>query len=52
MPILKEIWTVFWESCKETPRGMLMPFVSFWRTATRNPVLESSNDGSGERRAI
>jgi len=35
-----ELWQVFWNSCKETPRGMAAPFVAFWRTAIKNPVLE------------
>lgn len=41
---LKELWTVFWDSCKETPKGMFMPFVAFWITATRNPVLDPSSE--------
>jgi hypothetical protein len=36
---LNELWTVFWNACKETPKGMFMPFVAFWHAATHNPVL-------------
>lgn len=45
---LNELWNVFWSACKETPKGMFMPFLSFWRTATHNPVLDQS--GSGEKK--
>lgn len=38
--MIKELWIVFWNACKETPKGMFMPFVAFWHTATHNPVLE------------
>jgi len=34
------LWKVFVSACKETPRGMAAPFVSFWKAATHNPVLE------------
>jgi hypothetical protein len=40
---LAELWQVFWDACKETPRGMSVPFVAFWRTAIKNPVLERKN---------
>jgi hypothetical protein len=43
---LKELCVVFWSACKETPKGMFMPFVAFWRTATHNPVLERSDHGN------
>ena len=36
---LLELWRVFWEACKETPRGMFAPFLAFWQTAIHNPVL-------------
>lgn len=39
-PVIKELWKVFWMACRETPRGMIAPFLAFWRTATRNPVLD------------
>lgn len=41
--ILRELWTTFWEACKETPRGMAAPFVAFWNAAIHNPVLERSH---------
>lgn len=40
-----ELWLVFWSACKETPKGMFMPFVAFWKTATHNPILEDSMSG-------
>lgn len=40
----KEIWMIFWNACKETPRGMFLPFVAFWHTAIHNPVLEKSSE--------
>lgn len=43
---LKELCVVFWNACKETPKGMFIPFVAFWRAATHNPVLDQSNQGS------
>jgi hypothetical protein len=41
--VVIELWSVFWNACKETPRGMFKPFVAFWQTATHNPVLQSSD---------
>lgn len=35
-----ELWTVFWEACKETPRGMYAPFAAFWKAAVHNQVLD------------
>jgi hypothetical protein len=35
-----ELWRTFWQACKETPAGMLMPFKAFWDAATHNPILE------------
>jgi hypothetical protein len=37
---LSELWNVFVDACKETPRGMAAPFIAFWKAATHNPVLE------------
>jgi hypothetical protein len=31
----KEAWQVFWNACKETPRGMLTPFIEGWRLLKR-----------------
>lgn len=36
----RDIGSVFWEACKETPRGMYAPFKAFIKTAVHNPVLE------------
>lgn len=41
-PVFKELWRVFWDACKETPKGMFAPFVAFWHTATHNPILQRS----------
>lgn len=38
---LLELWSVFVNACKETPRGMIAPFSAFWKAATHNPVLET-----------
>jgi hypothetical protein len=43
---MKELWSVFWSACKETPKGMFMPFGAFWHTATHNPVLNQPRQGS------
>lgn len=40
---LKELWAIFWGACKETPKGMFLPFAAFWQTATDNPVLCQTN---------
>lgn len=31
-----ELWLVFWNACKETPKGMVMPYVAFYRCAKQN----------------
>lgn len=38
----KDLWIVFWNACKETPRGMFAPFLAFWECAVNNPVLSKS----------
>ncbi len=53
--VLAELWHVFWQACKETPRGMLLPFKAFWQVATHNPVLEKPGEAKsadGERHAL
>ena len=41
--VFDDLWNVFWQACKETPRGMLLPFRAFWQVATHNPVLEKKS---------
>lgn len=38
-PLLRESLQVFWEACKETPKGMFAPFSAFWSAVVHNPVL-------------
>lgn len=42
MSTVKDLMKVFWDACKETPKGMLAPFKAFWKVATHNPVLDRS----------
>lgn len=39
--IAKELWIVFWEACKETPRGMVSPYIYLWRRVTGNSQQKS-----------
>lgn len=41
--VFDDLWNVFWQACKETPRGMLLPSKAFWQVATHNPVLEKKS---------
>ena len=41
---VKELCEVFWTGCKETPKGMFLPFAMFWRTAIHNPILSHQED--------
>lgn len=38
----RDLWITFWQSCKETPGGMLLPFKAFWNAAIHNPVLANT----------
>ena len=41
--MMKEMWSIFIDACKETPRGMIAPFAAFWQSVIHNPVLEARN---------
>ena len=49
MKTLNDLWTVFWNAFKETPKGMFVPFAAFFKTALRNPVLYRGHHGTRNR---
>ena len=38
-----DLWHVFLDACMETPKGMMEPFIAFWRALLHNPMLHKSN---------
>lgn len=42
----KEAWNVFWSACKETPRGMLMPFIKVWKSIAHSvaPLIKHEHE--------
>jgi hypothetical protein len=34
--VAKELWIVFWEACKETPKGMISPLIFLWQRVMGN----------------
>ena len=31
----RELWMVFWDACKETPKGMAMPFIVVYQAVSK-----------------